>query len=71
VLNLDLGDIVQITFTPNQTPPAIEQYAQIHSISHDIRLENHIVTIGFATLGAKPFRLDSSLFGRLDVNTLG
>lgn len=71
ILNLELGDIVQVIFTPNGISPAIEQYAQIQSIDHGISLENHTVTIGLATLGATPFRLDSSLFGKLDVNTLG
>ena len=71
VLDLELGDIVQVSFTPQGISPAIEQYAQVNSISHDINTEVHIMTIGLATLGATPFRLDSSLFGKLDVNTLG
>jgi hypothetical protein len=71
VLDLELGDILQVSFTPEGISPAIEQYAQVNSISHDINTENHIMTIGLATLGATPFRLDSALFGKLDVNTLG
>jgi hypothetical protein len=71
ILELELGDVVQVSFTPEGISPAIEQYALVNSISHDISTQIHVITIGLATLGATPFRLDSSLFGKLDVNTLG
>jgi len=71
ILELELGDVVQVSFTPEGISPAIEQYALVNSISHDISTQIHVITIGLATLGATPFRLDSSLFGKLDVNSLG
>jgi hypothetical protein len=35
VLDLEIGDIVQVKFTPSGIPPAIEQYVRIIGISHD------------------------------------
>jgi hypothetical protein len=66
LLGLELGDVVQIKFTPNQIPPAINKYAEIISINHLIDLDNHILTLGFATLDFALFVLDDAQFGKLD-----
>ena len=66
LLALELGDVVQIKFTPNQIPPAINKYAEIISINHSIDLDNHILTLGFATLDFALFVLDDAQFGKLD-----
>lgn len=70
ILDLEMGDVIKIKFTPNNIPPAIEEYVQVIKIDHDISLDSHIVRIGFASVAYFDFVLDSSAFGRLDVNTL-
>jgi len=66
LLALEIGDVVQIKFTPNQIPPAINKYAEIISVNHTIDLDNHILTLGFATLDFALFVLDDAQFGKLD-----
>jgi poly-gamma-glutamate capsule biosynthesis protein CapA/YwtB (metallophosphatase superfamily) len=66
LLDLELGDVVEIKFTPNLLPPAISKYAEIISINHAIDLNNHILTFGFATLDFAVFVLDDLEFGKLD-----
>lgn len=70
ILNLELGDLVDVIFTPNNLPPAISLYNQIIGIQHDVSTTDHIVTLSLGTLPFAPFRLDSELFGKLDVNAL-
>lgn len=70
LLGLEIGDIVQVKFTPNNLPPAIEQFGQIVKIDHDVSLDNHIVVFGLATADNLSFVLDSAALGRLDVNKL-
>ena len=50
LLNLEIGDVVQIKFTPNLIPPAITKYAEIIRIDHNVDLNNHILSLGFSTL---------------------
>lgn len=66
LLNLELGDVVEIRFTPNEIPPSISKYAQIIRIDHSVDLNNHLVTFGFATLDFALFVLDDAQFGKLD-----
>ena len=72
ILNLELGDVVKVIFTPSNLPPAIVKYAEIISINQDISTENHMVTLGLATLDTTFFVLDDIVFGTLDMgNALG
>ena len=70
VLNLEIGNVVQVKFTPNGISPAIQEYVQITSLAHDISTENHTLRIGFATIPNFDLVLDSPVFGILDNNTL-
>lgn len=70
VMNLELGDVVQVKFTPNGISPAIQDYVQITSLAHDITTQNHSLRIGFATIPNFDLVLDSPVFGILDNNTL-
>ncbi len=70
VMNLELGNVVQVKFTPNGISPAIQEYVQITSLAHDITTENHSLRIGFATIPNFDLVLDSPVFGILDKNTL-
>lgn len=65
VLALDLNDVCEIIFTPNNVPPAIERYTEVISISHRVTPTLHEVTLGFAALDLNFWRLDDLVFGRL------
>ena len=66
MLGLELGDVVSIKFTPNAITPSIEKQAEIIRIDQSIDTENHIMTLGFATLDFSLLLLDDSEFGKLD-----
>jgi hypothetical protein len=70
VLNLELGDFVQVVFTPSGIPPAINKYAQVIRANHSVDLNGeHIVTLGLNTLNFTYFKFDDLIFGRLDFNS--
>jgi hypothetical protein len=66
ILNLELGDVCKITFTPGNVPPAIVRYAEIIGIEHQVDLVDQIVTLNFSTLDFTYLVLDDPAFGRLD-----
>jgi len=71
VLSIELGDIIDITFTPNKIGSAIVRYGQVISINHDVRPASHQVTFGVSSLQYSFLVLDDVAFGILDVNALG
>lgn len=66
ILGLEIGDVVEIRFTPNGIAPAIVKYAEIISMSQSIDNVNHVVSLGFSTLDFALFVLDDAQFGKLD-----
>ena len=54
MLNLELGDVLEIKFTPNGIAPAISKYAEVIRIDNSVTLENHVMSLGFATLDFAP-----------------
>jgi len=70
VLDLEIGNVVKITFTPSSIPPAIEKYAEIIRINHEVDITGeHLVTFGFATVDYVGWLLGTEAFGRLDFVT--
>lgn len=70
VLGLDLADVVQVSWTPNNIGDAITQYVTIDAIEHSIGPVEHRITFTLSeTLAA--FILNDPAFGRLDSNILG
>lgn len=65
VLALEIGDVVQIKFTPNGIAPAITKSAEIIRVDHDITPISHVVSLGFATLDFTLLVLDDAQFGKL------
>lgn len=61
----DIADAAQIIFTPNQTGSAIEQYAVITGINHDIGIDTHRVTYFFSSIFYIAIILDDPIYGRL------
>lgn len=69
-LNIELGDIVRVTFTPNGVGDPIARYAQVNKIEHSIGIDRHEVTYGFGSLQFAFLVLDDVGFGILDQNAL-
>lgn len=71
LLNLELGDFVQVTFTPSNVPPAISRYASVIRLTHNVDVSGeHIMTFGLDTLNFTYLVLDDTVFGRLDEGAL-
>ncbi len=66
LLGLEIGDVVEIKFTPNGIAPAISKYAEIIRIDNGIDLTNHVMSLGFSTLDFALLVLDDAQFGKLD-----
>jgi hypothetical protein len=62
---LDIADAAQIIFTPNKIGAAIEQYAVVTGISHDIGIDRHTVTYSFSSIFYIALILDDPIYGRL------
>jgi hypothetical protein len=71
VLSLELTDVIQVKFTPNNIGSQINKYAQITGIQHRTNSISHSVTIRLSTLDYANFVLDDSVFGILDTSALG
>jgi hypothetical protein len=70
VLDLEIGDIVQVIFTPGGIPPAIEQYVRIIGISHDWSNNEKRINLNLERLDFSLFVLDSPVLGILDEDRL-
>jgi hypothetical protein len=70
VLDLEIGDIVQVKFTPSGIPPAIEQYVRIIGISHDWQNNEKRINLALERLDFSLFVLDSPVLGILDEDRL-
>lgn len=71
VLDLEIGDLVQVEFTPNEIPPAIELPCRILGISQEWSVERKQILFSLESLNFGVFVLDSVLFGELDDDKLG
>lgn len=70
VLDLEIGDIVQVRFTPSGIPPAIEQYVRVIGISHDWQNNEKRINLSLERLDFALFVLDDAVFGVLDDDRL-
>jgi len=70
VLDLEIGDIVQVRFEPSDIPPAIEQYVRIIGISHDWSSASKNITFALERLDFAIFILDNPVLGELDNDRL-
>ena len=70
VLDLEIGDIVQVRFEPSDIPPAIEQYVRIIGISHDWTSTSKNITFALERLDFAIFILDNLVLGELDNDRL-
>lgn len=70
VLDLEIGEVVQVRFTPSGIPPAIEQYCRIIGVSHDWDSNSKSVNFALERLDFSIFILDDAIFGVLDEDRL-
>lgn len=71
ILNIELGDFVEVVFTPSNIPPAINKFAAVIRANHSVDITGeHIVTLGLNTLNFTYLILDDLIFGRLDEGSL-
>ena len=70
ILDLEIGDIVQVRFTPSSIPPAIEQYVRVIGISHDWQNNEKRINLSLERLDFSLFVLDDPVLGILDEDRL-
>ena len=70
LISAEIGDTVQVRFTPNQIGSVIAQNAIIIGIQQGIGIDQHEVTYTFATIEYFAFLLDDELYGLLDSGIL-
>ena len=70
VLQLELGDIIQVKFTPNKIGAPILRYGQIISIANNVNPAEHRIIYGIGSVQYAFLVLDDVGFGILDTNAL-
>jgi hypothetical protein len=70
VLDLEIGDIVQVRFEPSDIPPAIEQFCRIIGISNEWDNTSKNITFALERLDFAIFILDNPVLGVLDQDRL-
>jgi hypothetical protein len=70
VLDLEIGSVVQVKFTPSGIPPAIEQFVRVIGISHDWSNNEKRINLALERLDFSLFILDDPTFGELDSDRL-
>lgn len=71
IFDLEIGDIVQVEFTPNGIAPAIELPCRILGVSQEWGIERKQILFSLESLNFGVFVLDSDLFGQLNDDRLG
>lgn len=66
ILDLEIGDVCQVKFTPSGIPPAVSRFAEVIGIEHTVEPGFHRVTLRFATLDFASLVLNDAEFGKLD-----
>lgn len=65
LLNIEIADVVNVIFTPNQIGEAINQYAIVTGIKNNIGIDRHELTFELGSVSAFPLILDNPIYGRL------
>lgn len=70
VLGIEIRDVVRVAFQPSATGANVDKYYQVLGINADAGVESDRITFNLASLDNLPFRLDSTLLGVLNTDTL-
>lgn len=65
--DLELTDIVNVVFTPNQVGSAIDRFVEIIGIEHSIQPDTHSIKLTFKAIIDNPFILNDTVYGRLAI----
>jgi hypothetical protein len=65
ILGLELGDVVQVTFTPSGIGDAINRNVEVIRIAQRVTPTSHTIEFGFGALEVNFWRLSDDVFGRL------
>lgn len=72
LLDLELGDYVQIRFEPNGIAPAIVQYCKVIGVGHEWAIDSKTITLSLEKIEGNQWQFDDFVFGRLSAgNFLG
>lgn len=72
VIDIELGDIVRITFTPSNVPPSLTRYGKVIGLGYAVTPSSQEVFLQLQSTEGSLFVLDDPVFGRLDEgNSLG
>jgi len=71
LMGVELGDIVQVRFTPSNIPPEVVRAGRIISIKQSHVPNDSKIVIGLQSVQGTPFILSSELFGIIGTGTLG
>jgi hypothetical protein len=66
MIELELGDFVQVKFTPNDIPPAIERFGQVISTNSTFTPSQELIQIGLQSVQGALIVLDEEAFAKLD-----
>lgn len=70
VLDIELGSICKISFTPNGIGEPIERFLEVIRIDQVVRPDTHFMTLGFQAVDYASLVLDDAEFGKLNTYSL-
>jgi hypothetical protein len=72
VLEIELGDVVRVDFTPSKVPPTITRYGKVIGLGYSFTPSSQEVFLQLQSTQGAIFVLDDAVFGKLDSgNSLG
>ena len=71
LLAVELGDIVQVKFTPSSIPPAITRLARVIGIEQTINNQENRIAFQLASIEGSPLVISSPAFGIIGTGTIG
>lgn len=71
LLAVELGDIVQVKFTPSNLPPAITRLARVIGIEQTINNQENRIAFQLASIEGSPLVISSPAFGIIGEGTIG
>lgn len=72
LLEAEIGDVVEVKYTPNDIPPQIDRYGKIIGLSLSLNPSQELITFNLSSVAGALLVLDDVVFGRLSLdNSLG
>jgi hypothetical protein len=70
IIELEIGSICKVVFTPNGIGDAIERFVEVIRLEQTITPETYFVNLGFQAIDFASLVLDDAEFGKLDTYSL-